>query len=472
MEAEIPLDGDTHERGIQVEGGWRYLEINASPTGVDRPADVAYDADLQIIAPDGNVALERSSSLSAGSGGSSLPSYVDLVDAAPGTWTLRITGTTVPTQAWHVTIRAIDVAGTLPEEPAALGHERIVVAVVDSGIDPYHRAFQAARPATVAEGLATAGVLHLPIQPTGGNSTGWEDDAPTWYSLEPFQPYHIPTTNVIYMSPTRAVPPDSDDHGTAVASIVASRAPQAQILSVRVADERAQMVEVLRWLTNIDGIDIINLSWADPANPAAPSSWTQQLVNATREAHRSGKLVIAAAGNAPRPTATQVYSGPPWVVSVALADEANGSDNPNDRFPPDVVTNNTIRHAAAYTGIDYETGSATSWAAPNVAGILAKAARLYHEATGEKPSAQALRAALNATATYPEGTAYTPEPGSPLSLPVAPTPALQYGWGFIGDPEDPRRLADCLIEDCPLDKPPDTEVVMEASHRSRQATWG
>lgn len=228
-------------------------------------------------------------------------------------------------QSWH-----LDAIGAPQAWPAATG-EGVLVAVVDTGVEHEHPGFSG----QVREG------------PDFIDSGG--------------------------------IAADGHGHGTLVAGLVAAAgdgqggigvAPDAEILPVRVLDERGRgssqdVAAGIRWAT-AEGADVINLSLTALPGGANPAGLIDREVEAAiHEAAHAGVLVIAAAGNDGR--SNTPYDPTLPMLAVGAVDEdgrrwVNSNAAPHGVLAPgvDVVTTWTHGRYAAATG--------TSFAAPVVAG--------------------------------------------------------------------------------------------------------
>jgi serine protease AprX len=142
---------------------------------------------------------------------------------------------------------------------------------------------------------------------------------------------------------------DSYGHGTFVAGLVAGAgsggsgptgtAPEASVLSVKVADEDgaadvSTVLAGLQWVVSFKdryGIDVVNLSlgtdstqsWEDdPLNYAVQRAWAAGIV-----------VVVAAANTGPQPGTIAKPGDDPWVVTVGAVDSNSTPGIGDDRVP-------------------------------------------------------------------------------------------------------------------------------------------
>ncbi len=159
---------------------------------------------------------------------------------------------------------------------------------------------------------------------------------------------------------------DDCRHGSSVAALVASHAPNAWLVIVEAggdtSDEvRASLAEALAWVANQDWIDIVNISWQDPIGNLQSSEIPQRL-----EAVRSaGILPVVSVGNGlgqglPAARATNSVSSSSHSLVVGSVSECNNGLQFDQTLLPDVLAD-----AGDLRG--------TSFAAPIVAGVAAAA---------------------------------------------------------------------------------------------------
>ncbi|WCO65736.1 S8 family serine peptidase [Iamia majanohamensis] len=164
-----------------------------------------------------------------------------------------------------------------------------------------------------------------------------------------------------------------DPHGTAMAGIVADRAPEARLLDVRVLDEdgRAPADRLAAGVARAvdEGAEVVNVSAEVPAGHPP-------LVAALRRADREGAVVVLAAGNEGRDLDDDPSWAPvaalPCVVVVGAGDgdgELLGASNRGERTLDVVAPGASV----ATTGPDGAptTAVGTSAAAAVVSGRLA-----------------------------------------------------------------------------------------------------
>jgi subtilisin family serine protease len=380
-----------------------------------------------------------------------------------------------------------------------------VVAVIDSGISPFHEAFRAT--------------------PGGVRVDDYLDVAPgvalfnasSKLSYEPGKLYAFSGTRVfaISLANTSEGPPimDEADHGTGTASLVAREDPNALIVMVQIHGDGCPsppdncpiyppLAEALEWVAQQPWIDIVSMSLAPLANTPSSASHPEvaRFLAASQLAHRNGKIVIAASGNQAFPPAMQHYGGPPWVINVGgFIPQARGESAVSAKGV-DVVANYTEVVAKAATRNETRADAGTSFAAPIVAGVLARAlyevrSSLHHRqgimddhalAVKDESSGAPLRLtskdfwdALNATAVefaptdwdsgqvISNGTSWIVDPNLPIIVPAA-----QMGWGYVHGGLAPAITEWVLSPDHKLpDSKSMTAQVQAQRQAAREAYW-
>jgi len=223
--------------------------------------------------------------------------------------------------------------------PAALLRSRgagVVVAVLDTGVDPGHPVFAGRLTPT---GLDVIDHEHYPW----GEADGQDGDGDGWAD-------------------------DGYGHGTMVASLILLVAPEATILPIRVLDDegRGRPHGISRGIKEAArcGADIISISFgaAQPSSPAL-----QKL----RQAAEEGVVIVAAAGN-------RGVEDPPFFpacaehcVMVTALDSLDVKPDFADYHPQVVVSAPGTGVRAAWPGGDWAVGSGCSFAAPLVSGGMA-----------------------------------------------------------------------------------------------------
>lgn len=376
--------------------------------------------------------------------------------------------------------------------PAAIGSvdpAGVVVAVIDSGLNPYHVSLAA----TTHRFPSTASLVSLSTK--GEYAERVAADAATWSALEPETLYAFEGTRLMgisFLDPGADLFLDSVGHGSMTSGIAARSSPDATIIVVQVDGSVCMPTEEdgclldpsvakgLAWAAAQPWIDVISLSLAIPGNipdleDAHPEVRTY--LEASRAAAASGKLVVTAAGNSPPPGLLSYVNGPPWVVAVgAVQAEAHGSSLRTSQLV-DLTANHTEYAPAPETTDEYRYVSGTSMSTPIVAGTVAQAIfELRRENRDVRPAE--LRPALNATARHFVASDWNPtasptkDPVLDLLLVSAPVVvgSLQMGWGYI-EPAMATQLKDAYVNG----SPPRDELTQQAQSQwqaARERVWG
>lgn len=318
------------------------------------------------------------------------------------------------------TIRSAADAGSSAARP------RVVVAVVDNGVNPYHRDFadrgMSVHPSRFLPGYPrTASPLRLTLDREFAAARHADDG--TWGRLAPGRLYYVPGTKIaglVYLpgsvvdeaqkvtvdTEPAADPPrpviDGSQHGTQVASLLAGNShgscPRCLLVVVSAANREAG----LAWAARQPWIDIVSNSYGGPtAAPTGGSVAGQRSVGAvdrtSRDAALAGKPVFFAAGNGLSGTGpytgitpdrgstwTSPYSGPPWVVAVGAADRATGRPSAWHDVPVDVLSFGQNVPSADARSVDGEsTCSGTSCSTPYAAGVAGAALLAVRVAVGD-----------------------------------------------------------------------------------------
>jgi subtilisin family serine protease len=271
----------------------------------------------------------------------------------------------------------------LPQAQSRFGVRGPTVAVIDTGIDPYHPLLQ---------GALVPGYDF--VRDRAGMPNELDDlDADTRSILNPYTTAILdtfgeanPYTTAILdqytasrLDPSRL--PPQFGHGTMVAGLVRRVAPGAKIMPLKPfgGDGRARLFHLLEsiYYAVDNGAKVLNLS----LSLAEP---TDELQRAVEYAAQQGAVLVGSAGNSG--LETMVYpAGYKQVIGVAstdLNDQASVFTNHGD---------NLVRIAAPgeglvtlYPGGRYAAGWGTSFSAPLVSGTVALMAHWYTGLNWEK----------------------------------------------------------------------------------------
>lgn len=304
----------------------------------------------------------------------------------------------------------------------------VVIAVVDTGINPYHVAYRrpeyAVHPSEFIEGFPkSAPALGLSFGVKDYLKARAKDDGPVWSKVEEHRLYWIPGTNIVGaysdydafddtpligetlpegVEHSRPIL-DDNGHGTGTTSVAAGGAVSAQTRAPFGSNPDALIVIVeglgdkaVKWASEQPWIDFISGSYGDPT--ATPYNDTvPDLPELPQPAGRldsreyrytdpfvlrDGRTACFSAGNGLTRTgvATDRYSslrptsGPSWVVTVGAASPRNDQDYGWHSVPVDLSSYGNHWPAAAPFSTDGEQGfGGTSNAAPLTCGVFSKA---------------------------------------------------------------------------------------------------
>jgi subtilisin family serine protease len=165
-------------------------------------------------------------------------------------------------------------------------------------------------------------------------------------------------------------------HGTAIAGLIAAHgrlmgaAPGAHILAIRAFDPAGASAEgstfgILKGLdwAAANGARVINMSFAGPADPAIHRS--------LEAAAKKGIVLVAAAGNAGAKSPPLYPAADANVIAVTATDADDNLFGPSNRGNHIAVAAPGAQIMVAILDGGYEVSSGTSYAAAEVAGIVA-----------------------------------------------------------------------------------------------------
>ena len=372
-------------------------------------------------------------------------------------------------------------SGTEVSVPSAPDRPRVVVADIDSSINPYHD-FYYARPSSVTrEVLDALGVpAHhvVKLTRTGNFAADVAADAGFWRSVRRGELYHFAGTNIIgtslalegvdepFLKPATAKNP----HGTGTSSAVLTANPDAIIYFIE-ANSALGSAESHAAAFRHPAVDIVTTSYGVSfASGLMPAPEYRAFEHTYEGVVDRGKLHFSSGGNGPGVTALRAGAGPWWSIGVSGIEEGSSEgDTLLSGNLPDFVSDFT--QPLPYCN-DCESGtssvSGTSFSTPRSAGLASKVlldarTALKHKGgirfVGETPvmatntpvgkGAAAkcgskiscysvtnwqLRRALEQAAWTPDSTAYDPNQatGGGIGLPIAPVaPWLQTAWGDL-----------------------------------------
>jgi hypothetical protein len=373
-------------------------------------------------------------------------------------------------------------AAALAQTTTEPSDSRVVVAPMDSGINPYHEAFQVEASSVTQEVLDEFGIPPEHVLALGESYEA--DRARIWDRLQTETDYHFLGTNIIARSfspGSRVILPDSegDTHGVGVAGSVARGNPEAIIYFI----EGGYMDAGEPYTFAHPSVDIVTMSYGLPVAAMANAR-----VGAYEGVVELGKLSFGAATNDPQAAPLDGTAGPWYEIAIAGYAEGDGEARTT-------TSGNLVDFVADFTqDVPYcavctsgtETVSGTSFATPYSAGvtsaILLEARRraghvggiteggLMVDAGGVQLSNWDLRRALEEGSIIPTSTTIG------TNLPVNPVaPYVQVGWGAItGDPElqvAERTLGQLFDADAAPLKSADTCAYMTQYMTARTALW-
>ena len=309
----------------------------------------------------------------------------------------------------------------------------VVIAIVDSGINPYHQDFRAPEfvhhPARYIEGYpkeSEAFKLSLDVADSKGYEAARKADDLEWALTRAGELRWFPGTRIIggiSMGAGGTVESwaerkilDDQGHGTGTASVAAGRFfgsnPNALIVEVESLGEASET-----WATSQEWIDIVSNSWGNLANlPLGDPSMT-------KTASDRGQSIVWSAGNGATNTnsstvfapggpvedpckcktpdsdisMTDPWSGPSWYITVGAVSPINGQDHWWHSYPVDVSSFGSKWRAAGAFGVEIEPDEenvetrdfgGTSCATPVTAGVLSRIILTAREILGDTRGGQ------------------------------------------------------------------------------------
>ena len=402
-------------------------------------------------------------------------------------------------KALLVAVVAATVASGAAIPAAADDHIRpqVVVAVADTGVNPYHEVYYRPQntdhPCTWVTGFDDCNIpaLNLSIGTYASYEEAVAADAEVWAAIEPHEWYWIPKTNIIGAvcdgtAPALAVTGlcilDEDGHGTGTTSSVLSEAPDALLL-VHEGNGGASDLE-----TAPVAPDIQSHSWATsvpvPLHAAEPVIPGESAICDDGAFSDETIFFIAAGNEAPMPAIADCYrvNNRVQIVGGAYPGYVDGSSYSTYDFAswycrPAASSDSVTGTDPAHCG--------TSFAAPTVAGTAAAALLEIrrHENYTERSTATMVSTTVSRDAfigALRNGASYTPEakfPNRPTgvrALRAAPLPAaapyLFWGYGWLDSTVTDRVVACALGGTCPVPSP-ESEAWNASRRQFRSATY-
>lgn len=362
--------------------------------------------------------------------------------------------------------------GTIPAIVSDPARPRAVVAVLDSGINPYHDFYYAGSPlypnahpsAVTQEVLDAFGVKPeniVTLTRTGNLANDLVADAAFWSRVTRGETYHFRGTNIIARSFAGSsdvvLKPDTSKsaHGVGTSGSVLAANPDAVLFFVEQASALGSETSHA-FAFQHPAIDVISTSYGvSIPNTGFPLPEYRAFEHTYEGVVTNGKLHFSSGGNGPGMTPLRAGAGPWWSIGVSGIEEGSSEGDTllSGNFP-DFVSDFT--QEVPYC-MDCEAGlrevGGTSFSTPRAAGVASKviqeARRLRTHAggitlvngaptmvagTGNPITNWQVRRALEAAAWIPDSTAYDPVDGvfDLAGLPINPAaPWLQVGWGDL-----------------------------------------
>lgn len=379
---------------------------------------------------------------------------------------------------------------------------RVVVAVIDSGINPYHEYFNAGgtlygkgKPSSVTPdvlkefGIGKDQIIKLTR--TGNFASDFAKDKAQFEKIKKGKPYWFKGTNIIGISFTDSghLRPDgtASAHGIGTAAAVLTANPEAVVVAVEGINNDSE-----EWAFTEPAVDIVTTSYG----PVTSAPTLNHLSSSYTGVVENGKAHFGAAANDPTYSTLDETSGPWWSIGVAGYEEGstNGRQTTSGSvadfvgdFTQDLPYCRSCEEGTRSVG-------GTSFATPRSAGtfskILLEARRAFGHRGGiidDKKKGPLLvdgrrdltvwdmRRALEEAAYYPGSQDYSP--GADGSVPVVTqAPWYQMGWGLItpdpGMKVIPETLAHLGVAGKPeRSKPQEACDFMTANMQARRAYW-
>ncbi len=360
------------------------------------------DIDLEVLLPDGGKLSEANYQISGeaaeeaviaspavGQYSATAVGFANAATTVRGIVTVDVTGDAAPGETGGGTdggagAGAADIVSD-PDRP------RVVVSVIDSGINPYHAYYHAGSeiyadtaPSSVTQeildafGVAPENVVEL--SHTGVLADDLVADAAFWDRVERGVPYHFKGTNIIAVSYAgtglEPLKPSTDKsaHGVGTSSAVLRANPDAVILFIETegdlgndtAHELAFLHPAVDMVSTSYGVSIPNTGFPLPETRAFHATYEGVV--------EQGKLHFSSGGNGPGLTPLRAGAGPWWSIGVGgIEEDSSEGDTLISGVFPDFVSDFT--QPLPYC-MDCEAGTqsvgGTSFSTPRAAGVASK----------------------------------------------------------------------------------------------------
>jgi hypothetical protein len=389
-----------------------------------------------------------------------------------------------------------------PAVAGGKGKPRVVVAVVDSAVNPYHEFFHVGgspykngRPSSVTPqvlkefGIDKDHIIYLTR--TGDFTADFAADKAQFEAIEAGEPYWFHGTNVIgisFLPKGQRLRPDgnANAHGVGTTSAVLTANPDAIVVSVDGINDDSE-----KWAFTHPAVDIVTTSYG----PATGIPTLNHLSYSYSGVVKNGKLHFGAATNDPSVAAFDETSGPWWSVGVAGFGEysTEGKELASGTFPDFTAdwTQELPYCRSCEKGVEEVSG--TSFASPRSAGTLSRVLLEARRAGGHRGGIVTsgkgaplmvdgkfsftnweIRRALEEAAYYPDIGDY--QPGGPSAPIIDAAPWLETGWGVITPDPDHGVVRETLAQLGVAGKPTQTKsaeacTFMTANMEARHAYW-
>lgn len=386
--------------------------------------------------------------------------------------------------------------------PAPKPKPRVVVAVIDTGINPYHEYFNAGGPlygkgkpsSVTPDVLREFGIGKdqiITLTRTGNFAADYAKDKKQFDKIKRGEPYWFKGTNLIGISfeESNFLRPDGDasTHGIGTAAAVLTANPEAVVVAVESFSTDSE-----KWAFTEPAVDIVSTSYG----PATSAPTLNHLSNSYTGVVKNGKAHFGAAANDPTYAGVDETGGPWWSIGIAGYEEGSGNGRQlMSGQVPDFVgdfTQDLPYCRSCETGTQSVGG--TSFATPRSAGTFSKILLTARRAAGhsggivekskEGPllvsgkfdfTVWEMRRALEEAAYYPGSQDYSPSVDT--SVPVnEQAPWYQIGWGLV-TPDSamkviPETLAHLGVSGKPDRKKPQGACdFMTQNMAARRAYW-
>lgn len=363
---------------------------------------------------------------------------------------------------------------------------RVVVAVLDTGINPYHaflykgspiypdQAPNSVTPAVLAEfGIDEKHIIDA--KPSGDYGKDFLRDREIWNGIERGKPYWIKNTNMIvasFVEPRISQIPvlaDDNTHGVGTSASVLTANPEAIIFFIEMGADGLGEEESHTYVFTHPAVDMLSTSYGVSEALGLAPAVEYGAFHATFEGVVNlGKLHFSSGGNGPGLSTHRAGAGPWWSIGVSGYEEGsnNGRTILSGNFP-DFIADFTQELPYCLSCEDgYEFVGGTSFSTPRSAGVTSKIllevrrelghlggilvregqAPVMAEGKGQSVSNWQIRRALEEAAYVPAVTDFQPAAlvdeaaglGLSFGLPINPAaPWLQVGWGEIS--ADPAK---------------------------------